>query len=803
MLSPRWQKLWRDLWLTRGRMAMMVVAIAVSIFGVGTVLSSYTILTREISRNYLGTNPPSATLELDQVDGALVETVRQRPGVADVEARSSLMARVKVGPDEWRPLLLFVVKDFNAMRIARFRPDGGAWPPPTGTMLVERTALEMINARRGDTVTVKSSSGPRHQVAISGIVHDPGLAPAWQERMGYGYITPATLAWLGESGVLDELKVIFSKQPFNAAVVEQNAWDLAAWLQQQGRVVEEIQVPPPGKHPHQNQMVAILLMLFIFSLMALALSAILVATMISGLLAQQIRQIGVMKAIGAQTRQIAGLYIVLILLISAAAILLGAPLSVLAGRGFAGVVGQLLNLTLYSKAIPLWVLGVQIVAGLLVPLLVALVPISRGSRITVREAISDFGVSGETFGGRGIDGLLGALRGLDRSVLLALRNTFRRRGRLILTLGLLAVGGGMFMTGLNVSAAWQRNLADSFANRRYDLEIRLTRPELVEPLIARIGAVPGVKQVEAWGYAPTALARPGVIDVVRTYPDGGHGSLNLRAAPPETTLVKFPVIAGRWLQPGDTDAVVLNHMVRAQLPNVAVGDTVALSVDDRPTTWRVVGIVQEIGSPAAAYVTDKALEGAIGRPGHARALRVVTAERDPAARADVIRGIERALADAGVSLAMVISDSELRTAVGDHIAILIFALIFMSVLMAVVGVLGLTSTMSTNVAERTREFGVMQTIGGTPNTVLRIVVTEGVFIGVLSWVIAVLVSLPFSLLVGTVTGNLAFRVPLPLVVSPLAVGLWLAIVIIGSAAASAVPAWRASRLTVRETLAYV
>jgi putative ABC transport system permease protein len=32
---------------------------------------------------------------------------------------------------------------------------------------------------------------------------------------------------------------------------------------------------------------------------------------------------------------------------------------------------------------------------------------------------------------------------------------------------------------------------------------------------------------------------------------------------------------------------------------------------------------------------------------------------------------------------------------------------------------------------------------------------------------------------------------------------WLAVVLVGSALASAVPAWRASRLTVRETLAYV
>ncbi|HEY3366110.1 MAG TPA: FtsX-like permease family protein [Symbiobacteriaceae bacterium] len=802
MLSPRWQKLWRDLWLTRGRTTMMVIAIAVSIFGVGAVLTTYSTLTREISRNYLGTNPASATLEMDKVDDALVAAVRGRPGIADAEARASVTARVQVGPDTWRPLVLFVVKDMGAMRVSTFRSDGGAWPPPTGTMLVERTALPMVEARLGETVVVKTPNGPQHQVLISGVVHDPALAPAWQERMGYGYITPATLAWLGEKGDLDELKIVVSEQVGDAVAVERTARELAGWLQQQGHEVHEIQIPPPLKHPHQNQMVAVLLLLLIFSLMALVLSAILVATMISGLLAVQIRQIGVMKAVGAQTRQIAGLYVVMILVISAAALALGCPAGVAAGRAFSAALAELLNITLYSQAIPWWVFGVQVVAGLLVPLLVALGPIARGSRITVREAIADFGVSQERAGGRGLDAVLGGLRGLDRSLLLALRNTFRRRGRLLLTLGLLAAGGAMFMTGLNVKAAWGKNLDDSFATRRYDLEIRLSRPEPVESLIARISSLPGVKNVEAWGYAPTALARPGVIDVVRTYPDGGHGSFSLRAGPAETTLVKFPVLAGRRLQPGDTDALVLNQLALAQLPDVTVGDTLSLSLDGRGTAWRVVGIVREIG-PASAYVTTEGFDRVSGHPGSARSLRIVTAEGDLVARGQVIQAIERTLTEANVSVAMVMADSVFRTALGEHIAILIFSLVAMAVVMAVVGVLGLMSTMSTNMAERTREFGVMQTIGATPHTVIRIVVSEGVFIGVLSWIIAVPLALPLSALVGTVTGNLAFRAPLPLVVSPFAVLLWLAITIIGSAAASALPAWRASRLTVRETLAYV
>ncbi|MBK7317958.1 FtsX-like permease family protein [Candidatus Villigracilis affinis] len=66
--------------------------------------------------------------------------------------------------------------------------------------------------------------------------------------------------------------------------------------------------------------------------------------MITGLLAQQIRQIGIMKAIGARTRQITGLYLVLIVSLGIAASLIGVPLGIAAGRGFTGVIAQLQTL---------------------------------------------------------------------------------------------------------------------------------------------------------------------------------------------------------------------------------------------------------------------------------------------------------------------------------------------------------------------------------------------------------------------------------------------------------------------------
>ncbi|MBL0347996.1 ABC transporter permease [Candidatus Villigracilis affinis] len=155
----------------------------------------------------------------------------------------------------------------------------------------------------------------------------------------------------------------------------------------------EICIPPPGRHPHQSQMTSVITLFLVFSFMALLLSAILSATMINGLLAQQIRQIGIMKAIGARTRQITGLYLVLIVLLGMAASLIGVPLGIAAGRGFTGVIAQLLNLEIYSDVVPAWVYLVLILMGILIPLLVALDPILKATRTTVRETLNDYGIS--------------------------------------------------------------------------------------------------------------------------------------------------------------------------------------------------------------------------------------------------------------------------------------------------------------------------------------------------------------------------------------------------------------------------
>ncbi len=801
MISPRWKKLLGDLATARNRFFLLVAALAVSAGAVGTILSAYAILTREVSRNYLGTNPASAQLEFRAVDDALIQRIRSHPAIADAEASSTVLARVEVAPSEWLPIMLFVVPDFGRLHINAFRPESGAWPPPEGTLLLERTALPLARTQVGKSITVQAPSGHKSGLQISGLVHDPGLVPAWQEQMLYGYLTPATLRRLGESGDLRLVKILVRDNPGSRTAVEGAARRLAGWLSAQGYNVEEIRIPPPRLHPHQSQMVAILIMLLIFSLLALVLGAILAATIISGLLAQQVRQIAIMKAVGARSGQITSLYAGLIAALGAISVAIGIPLGLAAGRGFATLVGQLLNLKLHSYSVPWWVFGAAALLGMVLPLALAMAPILGAVRKTIREAINDYGVDKRNIGIGAIDRLLARFRNPDPALSMAVRNTFRKKARLALTLSLLAAAGAMFITSLNVKAAWEKNLAEARKDRHYQIEVRLHEAVPDGRILGTVAAIPGVKAVESWNIVPAALDGPAHFNIVRTYPDGGHGSFAMRSAPPESDLVTHRLIEGRWLEPGDGDAVVLNHMTRVVLPNVKAGDTISLIIAGRSVQVRVVGIVRELLTPGAAYATPETYARLTSRVGLTNAIRV--ALKNPAEVDSVSRVMEQALTREHIGVEVTLSGSRFDAAQSGHIYLLVFTLIFMALVMAIVGALGLASAMGAGVVERTREFGVMRALGATSRIVWRNVVSEGIFIGILSWLIAIPVSLAISTPVGDLVGSLSFRVPLPLSLSPAGVSIWLAIVLVGSAFASIFPAQRAARLTVRETLAYV
>lgn len=798
MLSPRWKKVMGDALAARGRLTLMTLALAVSVAGLATMLTVYSVLTREVSRNYMSTNPAAAQIMTERVDETLLAGVRRLAGVADAEALSVVRGRVITGAGELRPLLLFVIPDFQRLRINSVRLVSGMWPSTQGTIVLERTAIDVAGAGVGQSVQIRLPQGEPTSLRIVGAVHDPSLAPAWQEQTVYGYVTPATLATFGGPTDLRTVKLAVQDAAADAQAIEAVGKEVATWIGRTGRVVQEVRVPPPRLHPHQAQMTTVLKMLVVFSVLGLILGSVLAATIVSGLLTPQVREIAVMKAIGARSAQIIVLYLVLIATVSLGATIVGTVLGVAAGRAWSTVTADVLNLDIQSYAAPTTLLVVNSLLGVLVPLVAAAIPVLAAGRRAVRDSIGDRGISRTALSSESISQRLARFRLLGPAGTLGLRNAFRRRGRLVLGAVLMAVAGGIFISSANLRSAWNSNVAAAAAARHYDLEITFEEPASEQAVTRVISLLPGVREVESWSTSPVNIDSGDHMDVSRTYPDGGHGGIVLRAVPANTSFVDHDLVAGRWLRPEDDNAVVLNTTVQAlSFRNVKMGDRVELIVRHRARQFRVVGIVREVLTPGAIYTTPAAFRDADFPIGATNAVRVALRDRSQAERVAVTAAA--ALERTGVGVRSVITERILSASQGGHIYILVYALGFIAALIALIGMLGLASMLSTGVVERTREFGILRAIGTRATDIRRVVLAEALAGGVIGAVLAIPVSIPLSAVVGRIVGLLSLQ-PLTLRPAPVPISLWFTIALLGSAIAGLYPSVLAARLTVREAL---
>jgi putative ABC transport system permease protein len=818
-MTAAWRKAFRDFWQEGTRTVLVVLAIAMGIASFGAVLSTYAILTRELNAGYRATNPASATLWTDRADDELLSALRSNPQVGAVEARRTVSGRIKAAPGEWRGLTLFVVKDYGSIRISRIEPQRGAWPPAAGEMLIERDALQVARARIGDTVTVKTSRGNEQTLRVSGTVHDVGQAQARMENIVYGYITQDTLPQLGEEASLDQLKIVVAGDRFDEGHVRTAAGQIRQWVEGRGHPVRRMEVPIPGKHPHADIMGLLLLAQASFGLFALALSGILVVNLLTALMGSQIRQIGVMKAIGATRRQIARIYFVQALLLGTAAIAVAIPVAIVGGRVLCRSMAVFLNFDIRSFTVPPWVFLLEAAAGLVLPLLAAAYPVMKGSRISVREALADYGIGRDTFGAGALDRILAGRSGLVRPILLAVRNSFRRRARLALTLVTLAAGGIFFLSALNIRASMIHTLDRLFDLKKFDLSVNLGAMVPFDKVERAIRKTPGVLRAEGWIVTEGALPGPGDgpsaggaspgASHAKGRTGGGHGGgvptgdrFAVIALPVETRFLELDIVVGRGLRTGDTNALVVNTSLAAKGPQFRVGNEVTLRMGPSEMSWRVVGQAREPFSPAVAYIPLAYIERLGGHEGMANSVRLVLDRKGAASITDVRAGLDRNLELEGLRALGSASKADSRFSFDQHMLMISVFLIVVSCLLAGVGGLGLMTTMSLNVMERRREMGVLRAIGASPSAVRSIVVAEGAVIGLLGWALAALAAWPVSKAVGDLLVRVAFKSGLDFAFEPLGLVVWLAISVALAAIASFLPAWQASRLPVREAIGY-
>ena len=809
MLSPRWRKVVRDLWGNKLRTLLVVLSIAVGVFAVGMIAGAWATTVTALDASWNSTNPASVTLYTDLFDEELLYTARHLPGVREADARRQTTVRFQdasyldatgsvvqalASPDEakWRNLSLYSYPDYESIRVGRVWPQSGVWPPPERQVLIERASLAWMGAQIGDTVLVKAWNGQLRVLRIAGTVHDPGQMQASWNGTAIGYVDRDTMDWLGASRNFDELHVIAAAANPARDELTGLAQALRSKVEKSGRTVYYTYIPTPGKHPAGETVEPMLMILGVLGFLALILSGLLVVNTMQALLTQQVRQMGIMKAVGARNGQIMGIYCGMVIAFGVLALTVAVPLGALGAQGLTQFMANLLNFNIEGLTIPPQVLALEVAVGLAVPLLAALYPIITAARITPREAMSDYGLAAR----RAVRAKATRLRfhlPLARPTLLSLRNTFRHRGRLAMTLATLILGGAIFIGVFSVRDSLLYTLDNMFQYTDYDAFLIFRNSHRIDQIVAEALSVPGVTAAEGWRFDNGRRMRPD---------DTESDPLQVRGVPAASALIRPRVVEGRWLLPEDENAIVVNTLFLKDEPDVKLGSQFKLKLNGRETDWQVVGIVAGTPPTPLLHANYPYLARVLGEVDRAGVAIIVTQPRDPASQATVARALEEHFKSVGMEVSYRLTSTEERTQIVARFNVLIVFLMIMAVLLAVVGAIGLTGTMSLNVLERTREIGVMRAIGASDGSVFQIVVTEGILIGLLSWLCGAILAYPLGQILSDTIGAITMKIGLDYVYSLNGLAMWLVIASVLAVLASLLPARNASRVSVRDVLAY-
>ena len=805
MLGVRWYKVLNDLQSYKTRMVLIVLSIAVGLFAIGTIVNARVILSQDLAEGYATIAPSSGVIRTAQTfDEDLVRSVRQMNGVQEADARTHLSVRFQVkrngGQDtasRWHDLQLFAVPDYDQMRVNKIRPQTGNWPPPKHEILVERSGMELIGAQVGDEVVIEISDRKVRELVIAGTVHDLAQLPSPIDGTAYSYVSFDTLEWLGQPRGLNELHIV-ARNAQNKAEALRIIGQVKDKLEKSGYTIPLSMTAEPGQLPLNDLLQAILMLLGAMGFLSLFLSVFLIVNTVSALVTQQIRQIGIMKAVGARGGQIVFMYLALSLVYGLLALALAVPLGMVGARVLSGSMAGSFNFDLTRFYVPPQAVTLQVVIGLVVPVLAALYPVLSVLRVTVADAISNYGISKDEYGTGWIDRLLTTrsaltLRVLSRPLMLSLRNTFRRKGRLALTLVTLTLAGATFVGVFSLRAALSRTLDDMMDIYRFDLMVNLGRPQRVEQLERMALEVDGIARAKSW------LS----LSVRRVRADESESENIILFAPPIKDNLLLPAMTqGRWLLPDDERALVVSTAMLKNEPDLKLGDEVLLKVDGRKVTFRIVGVTLGLPFISQVFAGYADVARITKDLGESSSLIVVTDQHDASSQAQAATALEAHFKASGSRVNSVTMMREEVEEIQTSFAAVVVLALAMALLLAVVGGLGLMGTLSINVLERTREIGVMRAIGASDGAVAWVFIVEGILIGLISWLAGSLCAVPLSNLLSDALGMALLQSPLAHTFSMQGVWLWLVVVVILSALASFLPAHNASRLTVRDVLAY-
>ncbi len=783
-----------DITRRKGRSVLVILGVFISVCGLVAINTANASLASAFDFSQTHVETPEIQVTANLPMDVVIPTIEAMPGVqyavATVALPSQPRWRTSVAPGYF-PINILVLPDYQRLPQKPCELSSGQYPGE-GSILLESSDRALQKVALGETITLDgllidghASSG---QVRVAGFCRTPGLNSPATTGVAQGYMSIAGATQLVGAQNLSYLLLVKVK---DGASIGQIADRVDQTLKVQG-IMHTTALNPPLLDQPRQLVNGVALLTSLLAIVGLLLTSFLMINTITTLLTEQIRVIGTMKALGGSQRQIMLSYLFSVAVYGCLGTLFGVPLGIAAGAWFSSWVASILTLDVGPSQLVLSPVLEGSLVGIGIPLLTALWPLARGTRLTVREALSGYGISSPTQ--RSSRGFLGRfLSRLPLAPSLGIRTAFRKRLQSALTLASLILAATAFLAIQIETVAVNQQIARLGQNQHYQVWARV-QPEPLPRLKAALRFVSNIRRIEGYGgYAFTTH----------------WGVLHVDAVQADTTMYDHQLLAGRWLSKNEIRGIVLSDDVM-RTTGLHLGDALTITYytgnagQNASVSWQVVGEIHEpgtnpgqIGTGVITLATAAQLNGTASDVVDTMIIQAVNTE--PAAVDTLVRNVNNALAlhNWNINIA-----SQARIVARNQSGFQPIAIIFyvFTALVGLVGMLSLAHTLTNAVLERRREIGLWRSMGATSGRVGLIFWIEGLAFALLAWTIGLLLGLPLAEALLKLISQILF--PVTFTVSTLALAETLGLVVLLASLASFGPALSASRLRINEALRY-
>jgi putative ABC transport system permease protein len=806
-----------DVTRRKGRTLLVVIGIFIGVAGLTAINFTGDTLVSAFAYTlgYQATQP-DYQMTVDRLEPALLPALEDVSNVKAVQSVSTFSACWQLNQDRCSVSIdIAGYLDLQHIPITPFQLTTGHYPG-VGEIVMEQGDQSLHSFTIGESVTLHA---PQYvtQLRIVGLAHTPGANPA---------ATGGALAYMSDAGLQQAVSALGNpvdtgptgqqipryqhhiQVQFQSTGAPAEGAAVAALqqvVQTHGVTVLDSGFAPKVDSSTLNTIDGIFALVRTLALLAVALSGLLILNTVTTLIGEQTAIIGTMKAIGGTRGAIVRGYLVSVGIYSVLATLPGLALGLYAGSQLAAYLAPQIPLELGPFAVAPWIVALSLAVGFGVPLVAALLPLWNGTRITVREALAAYGV-GAGLGSSPLARLGQRLTWVSQTTWLGLRGLFRKRWRAGLSLTTLTLAAASFLVVQTATTSVNDTIGAVRAPISADMTVNFNDVATFSHIQDQLSALPNVRHIERTG--GTNASTP-------------WGTLQVSGYEPDTQIYHYQLTSGRWLQPGDTNVVLLSDAA-ARKTGLKSGDTLMLTNNFGPRitlTLTVIGTVKQsidvlgwIGAAVMPVNTVYALRGIPADEAVTGTEQIIVEARDRSLSAvnQLAGQIAPIVNPAGFSNdgtgyyqgsgGTVDTEHEYTTRRQGNAYILYYLLYALALIVGVVGILGLANALVASVLDRRREIGLLRALGASGRRVAQVFWVESLALGGIAWFAGVLVGLPLAY---AFVQTFAWQVmPVDFYLDPPAFAVMLAAIFAIATIASVAPAWRASRLRVAEALRY-